>query len=370
MHPRSSRFRSAAPGALTILFLSAIAPAMTSAQQAHGVVDSLARAFRAQHPTPALVIGVIDSAGKRILPYGVMSADDSTPVTGDTRFEVGSVTKVFTSLLLATMVKSGEARLDDPIARYLPDSVSAPEYRGQPVTLRELATHTSSLPRLPTNIAPADMSDPYADYSAARLYAFLDSYDLPVAPDSHYEYSNLGAGLLGFLLARHEGVSYAELVDERVIDQLGLKATYVAELGDSADALTAHGHAGGKPVPFWHFGVLEGAGALRSSANDLLHLLAVELRPGGSPLQGAIELSQEIRFRASPQLALALGWHVVPMADSGSFYWHNGGTGGARSFVGFSPVAGVGIVVLANEALPLDVVTQFAFDVARASIKR
>jgi CubicO group peptidase (beta-lactamase class C family) len=364
-----SRVRVAA-GTIALMAAAAALPVATMAQASDGAVDSLARAFRAAHHPPALVIGVIDAKGERVLPYGVIGTSDSTTVTGDTRFEVGSVTKVFNSLLLARMVESGEVKLDDPISHFLPDSVSAPEYRGTPVTLRELATHSSSLPRLPTNIAPANMSDPYADYTAAKLYAFLDSYDLPQPPDSHYEYSNLGAGLLGFLLSRRAGEPYPQLLEQRVLRPLGMKESYIAELGDDADSLLAQGHAAGKPVPFWHFGSLDGAGALRSSTNDLLRLLGAELHPERTSMAKAIELSHEIRFHASPQLALALGWHVIQLPDSSSLYWHNGGTGGARSFVGFVPEAGAGVVVLMNEALPLDAVTQLGIQLASAVVAK
>jgi CubicO group peptidase (beta-lactamase class C family) len=367
MHPRPTRLRCAAAGALALSLLCSAVPAVAGAQQTAGTIDSLARTFRARHPTPALVIGVVTSKGERILPYGV-AGDDSTRVTGATRFEVGSVTKIFTSLLLARMVESAGVRLDDPIARYLPDSVKAPEYMGQEITLGELATHSSGLPRLPTNIAPANMADPYADYTAAKLYDFLDSYALPRAPGSSYEYSNLGAGLLGFLLSRHAGTSFAELLEERIFQPLGLSDSYVAEPGDSSDARLARGHAEGRPVPFWHFGSLEGAGAVRSSTNDLLRLIGAELHPERTSMANAIELSQEIRFHASPELALALGWHVVQLPDSSSLYWHNGGTGGARSFVGFVPGTEAGVVVLVNEALPLNAVTQFGVQVARAAL--
>lgn len=371
MHFLHARFRRAAVGALTITLASFAAVASAAAQRSDSTIDSLARAFRAQYSPPALVIGVIDSSGKQlVLPYGIASASDSAPVTGDTRFEVGSVTKVFTSLLLARMAESGKVALDDPIGRYLPDSVHAPEYRGQQITLRELSTHSSSLPRLPTNIKPADMSDPYADYGAEKLYAFLDAYDLPLAPDSKYEYSNVGAGLLGFLLAHHAGKPFAELLEERVFQPLGMKDSYVAELGDSSDAQLTQGHAQGKPVAFWHFGSLEGAGAVRSTTNDLLRLLHAELHPESTPIGKAIKSSQKIRFHASPELSLALAWHVVSLPDSSKLYWHNGATGGARSFVAFAPEAGTGVVLLMNEALPLDVVNRFAFEVARAAVGR
>lgn len=367
MHSRATRLRCVAAGALALSLLCSAVPTAAAAQHSSGTLDSLARAFRAQHPSPALVIGVLSSKGERVLPYGV-AGGDSAPVTGDTRFEVGSVSKIFTSLLLARMAESGDVRLDDPIARYLPDSVKAPEYEGQQITLRELATHSSGLPRLPTNITPANMADPYADYTAAKLYEFLDSYDLPRAPDASYEYSNLGAGLLGFLLSRHAGEPFAELLEAKVFQPLGMNDSYVAELGDSTDAHLARGHAEGKAVPFWHFGSLEGAGAVRSTTHDLLRLIRAELHPERNELRKAIEFSQQIRFHASPQLALALGWHIVQLADSSSLYWHNGGTGGARSFVGFVPRAGVGVVVLMNEALPLDAVTRFGIQIARAAL--
>lgn len=367
MHPRSSKLRCAARGALATLLSGSIglaAPAGVSAQQGSGSVDSLARAFRARHTAPAMVIGVIDPQGERIYPYGAIGPH-STPVSGDTRFEVGSVTKIFTSLLLARMVESGKVKLDDPISRFLPDSIHAPEYRGKLITLSALATHSSSLPRLPGNIAPENMLDPYADYTADKLYAFLDSYDLPQAPGAHYEYSNLGAGLLGFLLSLHAGEPYAELVEQRVFRPLGMNDSYIAELGGSADPRLAHGHAEGKEVPFWHFGSLEGAGAAISSTNDLLRLLGAELHPERTKMAKAIALSREIRFRASRELSLALGWHVMQLPDSGKLYWHNGGTGGTRSFVGFAPASGTGFTLLVNEALPLDALNQFAFELAR-----
>lgn len=373
MNSTSSLTRCGAAGALALALVCSTVPSSSSAQsdaRAVASVDSIARSFRAAHHLPALVVGLIDSSGTRILPYGTSNDEDSANVTGDTRFEVGSVSKVFTSLLLASMVESGDVKLDDPIARYLPDSIKAPAYRGQVVTLRELSTHSSSLPRLPTNMAPANMSDPYVDYTADKLYAFLTAYDLPQAPDSHYEYSNLGAGLLGFLLARHDGGSYAEVLQKRVLMPLGLKDTYVGEPGDSTDKRMALSHSDGKAVPFWHFGALDGAGSVRSTASDMLRLLAAELHPATVPLTGAIELSQQIHFRASPQLSLGLAWHIIPLADSLSLYWHNGGTGGARSFVGFAPATGAGIVVLTNQAMPLEVFDQFALELTRAAMKR
>ncbi len=364
MRTMQSGIRHAA-GAM--LAASMILPTAIAAQGGAATVDSLARAFRERYPTHAMVVGVIGPEGESVLPYDGRGAGAGAPLDGDSRFEVGSISKVLNALLLARMVEQGEVKLDDPLSLYLPDSVKAPTYRGTQIKLRELATHSSSLPRLPANMAPADMSDPYADYTASRLYAFLDSYDLPQPPDSAYEYSNLGAGLLGFVLARHEGKPYAQLLKERVLEPLGMHDSYIATLGQDDDARLLGGHAEGKPVPFWHFGVFEGAGGLRSSVDDMLRLLEAELQPRHTKLAKAIELSQVTRFHASPQLALALGWHVVQLADGNSLYWHNGGTGGARSFAGFVPATGVGVVVLMNEAHPLDAVTELGVRMASAA---
>lgn len=360
--------RRAAIGAAAVILFAASAAAPAAAQDFDSI-DSLAHSFKAEHQPPGLVIGYIDSAGTRILPYGVARQGDSAGVTGDTRFEIGSITKVFTSLLLANMVERGEVELDDPIAHYLPDSVHAPDYRGQAIVLRELSTHTSGLPRLASNMSPPDMTDPYAHYTADKLYAFLDAYDLPRTPDSHFEYSNLGAGLLGFLLARQADTSYAALLTSRILEPLQLHNTYIGELDGGTDSLMAFGYADGKQTPFWHFGVLAGAGGLRSSASDMLRFIAEELDPSSTPLASAVELSQKIRYHVSPQLALALGWQVSTLPDSTQFYWHNGGTGGGRSFVGFAPDRSVGVVVLTNSGIPLNAFNQFAMLVAREAMQ-
>jgi CubicO group peptidase (beta-lactamase class C family) len=248
--------------------------------------------------------------------------------------------------------------LDDPIDWYLPDSVYSPTYRGRSIELWELATHTSGLPRAPTNIAPPDFADPYAAYTPDKLYAFLESYHLRRAPGAAYDYSNVGAGLLGYLLARRAGIPYAELLRERVLGPLELEETYVAPR-DTVDDHLAQGYANGSPVEHWSFGALAGCGAVRSTAADLLRFLRDEIDPAGTPLADAIRLTQQVRFHVSNRLALGLAWHVNTLADGTPYYWHNGSTGGFRSFIGYSPVTRVGVVVLVNDAVPDHRVTRF-----------
>jgi len=155
-----------------------------------------------------MVVGVIDQNGRRIVSYGSLAKNDKRPLNGDTIFEIGSMTKVFTSLVLMDMAQKGEVEVTDPVSQYLPADITVPERNGRKITLQDLSTHSSGLPNLPTNIAPKDMSNPYADYSVEQLYQFLSGYQLPRDIGAKYEYSNLAVGMLGHALARRAGMSY------------------------------------------------------------------------------------------------------------------------------------------------------------------
>lgn len=295
-----------------------------------------------------IVAGVIDSSGKRIVPYGSMLAGEKRPVDGDTVFEIGSVTKVFTALLLADMVARGEVELTDPVSKYLPSSVKVPQRGGKSITLEHLATHTSGLPRLPSNLMPADPSNPYADYSADRLYEFLSGYELTRDIGAKYEYSNLGAGLLGHALALRAKSDYGTLVRTRILEPLGMKSTSIA-LSDEMKSRLATGHdANLKRAANWDLTTLAGAGALRSTVNDMLIFVGAAAGLGESPLAAAMKsMLAARRATDSPGLDIALGWHILK-ANGRESVWHNGGTGGYRSFVGFDPELRTGVVVLSN----------------------
>ena len=346
-----------------VLFASVLI-ASTSASRAQEVLQSavpsdseirsiLVQRIDAMHRSVGIVVGVIGPEGRRVIGYGHLDKGDARRVDGDTIFEIGSATKVFTSLLLADMVQRGEVSLSDPVAKYLPPTVKVPERNGKQITLVDLATHTSGLPRLPANLAPKDPHNPYADYSVEHLYQFLSSYQLTRDIGSHYEYSNLGAGLLGVALARRAGTDYAHLVRSRICIPLGMNSTR-ATLTPDMKARLAVGHSGAlEPVANWDFGpAMAGAGALRSSANDLLAILAASLGYTKTPLAPAMAAMLNVRRPTGVQdLEIALGWHVFT-AHAKLIVWHNGGTGGYRSFIGFDPERRVGVVVLSNAETP------------------
>jgi len=301
----------------------------------------------AQRQSVGIVVGVIEPSGRRIVSYGRRAKDDARPPDGDTIFEIGSITKVFTSLLLADAVQRHDVALTDPVSTFLPPSAKVPE-RGRAITLQDLSMHTSGLPRLPGNMKPRDAANPYADYSVEQLYEFLSSYQLTRDPGVQYEYSNLGGGLLGHVLALRAQTDYPSLVRARVTAPLGMTSTAIA-LSPELNARLATGHGATlQPASNWDLPTLAGAGALRSSTNDLLTFLAANLGYVKSPLAPAMAAMLDVRRPTGvDNLQIALGWHVLT-ARGREIVWHNGGTGGYRTFIGFDPAARTGVVVLSN----------------------
>ncbi|MFF8772031.1 serine hydrolase domain-containing protein [Kitasatospora sp. NPDC015120] len=287
----------------------------------------------------------------------------------DTLFEIGSVTKVFTSLALARLTLAGTVALDEPLADLLadalPPAVTVPARGPEPITLRHLATHTSGLPRLPagmllSSLLTPNKPDPYAHCTPEWLLASLARTKVRTAPGRSFRYSNLGAGLLGLALAHRAGLDYGELVRREVCEPLGLTDTVLApDAGQTARLAPGH-TAGGRPVPGWNLAGLAGAGALKSTAADLAVLLRAQLATGtdeAPPLGPAIALTREVRHRVNPFAWMHLGWlgHRLHTRQGGHLQiWHNGGTGGYRSFTAFDPEKQVGVILLANTRRPVD----------------
>src|SRR5215469_7965114 len=218
------------------------APAFTQVPSDAEIRKILAERVGAENNGTSIVVGVVDANGRRIISYGSLAKNDTRKLDGDTVFEIGSMTKVFTSLVLMDMVRRGEVALTDPISKYLPESVKVPERNGRKITLADLSTQSSGLPRMPTNFTAKDQNNPYADYTVQQMYDFLSGYKLTRDIGSQYEYSNLGVGLLGHVLSLRAGMSYEALVRSRVCDPLQLKDTRIA-LTPEMKARLAVGHS-------------------------------------------------------------------------------------------------------------------------------
>lgn len=300
-----------------------------------------------------IVVGFIDSRGKReSFSHGSMTLSGDKPVDENSVYEMGSITKVFTCIALADMALGGEVALDDPAEDYLPGTVQMPERNGSKITLEHLATHTSAIARMPDNFRPADPRNPYADYTVENLYEFLTGYTLKRDIGERYEYSNLGMGLLGHIISLKTGMDYEKLIALRICRVLGMTSTGIT-LSEQMTERLARGHARGKEVSNWDIPTLAGAGALRSDANDMLTFLAANIGIVRSKLTPAMDMSHEPRVDAGRNMKVGLGWHIL---DNGKtqIVWHNGGTGGYRTFCGFIKQKKIGVVVLSNTNISAD----------------
>jgi serine-type D-Ala-D-Ala carboxypeptidase/endopeptidase len=297
-----------------------------------------------------IIAVVSDSAGSRLFAYGQPDTPDNRPLDGETVFEIGSITKVLTALLLTEMVEHGEVAFGDPLAKYLPSSVRVPEYNGKMITLIDLASYASSLPRMPDNIISNDPLNPFADYTVDQLYAFLSGYELKYEPGTHVEYSNVGFALLGQALARRANKSYEELLIERICEPLGLQNTRIT-LTPSMRSRIAQGHNSNlERRPLWDLGALASAGAVRSTADDLTVLLESCLGRQQTPLEPALAKLLETRRQTSEHgVEVGLGW-FFSTGHADEIVSKDGGSGGFAAFVGFSPVTRQGSIVLSNAA--------------------
>lgn len=292
------------------------------------------------------VVGMVRNGQSAVIGFGEIEQGGGQTPTADTLYEIGSITKAFTGTLLADMTLRGEAALDDPLADYLPEDINTPQRGDKPITLRHLATHTSGLPRLPTNL-PAEDPNPYANYDRAQLLEFLGSHK-PARFPGVAEYSNLGMGLLGQLLAERAGKPYEQLIVERITEPLGMSDTRIT-LSDEQQARFAPPYLGdltpGRP---WEFGCLVGCGALRSTAADLLKLAEAALEGGDEPVHRALAKAFEQQPNSKIGVGtIGLGWMI---AADGVTRWHNGQTGGYSAALFIVPPANTAVVMLTNTA--------------------
>jgi len=305
----------------------------------------------AQKRGVGLAVVLVDPGGTRIVTAGG-TREGGPRIAADTEFELGSLTKTFTSLLLAELVVESKAALDDPVTKYLPDA-KALTRNGKAVTLGQLATHRSGLPKLPSNLSPANLADPYADYDAVKLIAFLSGKPLEREPGAQYEYSNLGAGVLGYAITWREG-GYEKQMRERVLAPLSMNDTAVA-LSSAQRERFAVGHDRRlTPVPPWNLAVLVGAGGLRSTPADMAKYLKAAIEPGAAPLAAAWKLAESpLADGPDPTLRIGLAWHVLSR-DGRTVVWHNGQTGGFASMMAFNTATREGVVVLSNASISVD----------------
>jgi CubicO group peptidase (beta-lactamase class C family) len=322
-------------------------------------IDPIAQPLVEDGIAVGFVVGIVKNGQTQVIAYGETAKGSKERPTAHTVYEIGSVSKAFTGVLLAVLVQQELVKLEDPVQKYVPDAVRVPVKDGQPMTMLHLATHTSGLPRMPSNFKPADPTNPYADYTADKMFEFLGTHQLGRAPGKH-EYSNYGMGLLGTLLARITDLTYEQLMIKRICQPLGMDDTRVKLTSEQRRRMAPPYNAALQRDKNWDFDAVVGAGGIRSTCNDMLAFIRANLDKSARPLTAALRLSHEKRHSMDNGLAMGLGWHI---ARDGITRWHNGMTGGYHCWLSVVPDHGIGVVVLANTATMR--ITEFGEQVTR-----
>ncbi|MEJ5056328.1 serine hydrolase domain-containing protein [Sphingobacterium sp. MYb382] len=317
-------------------------------------IDSVANTYAKQQNTQSLAIGVFHNNSYKSYFYGATHKGGTTLPTENTIYEIGSITKVFTSVLLADLVTKNQIQLDDPIIKYLPDSLAGnPDLRK--ITFKELANHSAGLPRLPANLDKVpgfNMNDPYASYDRKALFSFLKSYKAKPEEIGQYAYSNLGTALLGELVAIISKKTYMQCVKDVILTPLQMTSTTDKPDAKNVNFIPVYNEKG-EAVPAWNFLAMAPAGGLKSSLRDMMLFAVEQFKMPLNGLQNAMALTREFTMATPHNIDLGLAWHMS-MADQGVYFWHNGGTGGSRSFIGLSPDTKTAIVALSNSAESVD----------------
>lgn len=307
-------------------------------------IDRLAAKFMNQTHNPGLSIALairnpqLDQLQVMLLNYGMTNKEDGQPITSNTEYEIGSVTKVFTGIMFAEGIEAGTVKLDDPIQNYLPDGIQAPMFDGIPVTLRDLATHRSGLPR---DVESDDPND---------LYIYLNGLKLDYAPGSEYAYSNFGYEILGNILALQARKDFGSLEFDSLSKPLGLTDTTVSLSADQQSRLASGYQFDGTPADYFpQSGAMSPAGYLHSTLNDMARFLVANMQPDATSLGPSLKLAQTSAAQGrNPGTGAGLGWDIVRPDDQSARVWKDGATDGFSSYISFARDGNSGFVLLTN----------------------
>jgi D-alanyl-D-alanine-carboxypeptidase/D-alanyl-D-alanine-endopeptidase len=341
------------------------APAVQGDLPDGDAIDRRVRPLLENHQEVGIVVGVLDKGRARISAYGETALSREVPKPS-TAFEIGSITKVFLATLLYSFVDERSLSLETPLKDLLPAEAVVPSQDGREITLEHLASHTSGLPRVPPQDPTwAELSfplfggNPYVSLSPESVLESLSRTELMTAPGEQSDYSNFGAMILGMALQRHSGRSFQELVRRRICEPLGMRDTFSGVPPDGKPRPTATGYSALFALGPVRLGFLaepwvmtpgtEGAGNLCSTVEDMLRFLEANLNAPDGPLGRVLDACHTPRYDAGHGMKVGLGWHWMTVEGLDEpIVWHNGGTGGYSSFMGFVKDSQVGVVVLSN----------------------
>src|SRR3989338_9713639 len=319
-------------------------------------IDPVVNDYISSERNVGAIVGIIDGNNQAHWNYGTLEIGQEKAILVDTLFEIGSISKVFTGIILVSLANEGVVSLSDKISKYINE---LPKTTAD-ITLVELSTHTSGLPRLPNNFNPINIKNPYADYTEDPLLKFIRSFTPEKHPtkfDLRY-YSNVGVGLLGYILTIASKKTYEELLKEKITGPLGMNDTVVSLNEDQLKRFAPGYDAALELTSPWDLNVLVGAGGIRSTAQDMLKFVRANLLPDETSISKPLKLAQEIQH-TNKNLSIGLGW-IRDSDEEKSLYFHNGGTGGYRSLVAFSHETGKGAISLTNTASEIGCIANIA----------
>jgi len=349
-----------------LLITVAAVPPVEAPLPVEVVVRRHAVRFLEEKPHLAIVIGVTSRGERRVWGFGGYERNGERVVPdGKTVYEIGSITKTFTGTILADLVRDGTVRLDDPVKSHLPSGWTMPTRDDREISLLQLSTHTSSLPRMPPGfdahlLLTLSVNDPYSRYGVEELRYALTKTKLHRPIGSRHEYSNLGMGLLGLALARADVDGDVDrLFQERLLTPLKLSETTFTPTDEQRSRMAPPFNAVGWPANNWHFDCLKACGGLHSTADDMLAYAEAAMGQAETPLTPSFELAtQPWRQTCEGQRSIGLGWYVQPVESAGRrigrLIWHGGGTGGYSTFLGLVPERSCAVVILSNSTNSVD----------------
>jgi serine-type D-Ala-D-Ala carboxypeptidase/endopeptidase len=309
-----------------------------------------------QKRSASIIVGTIDATGKRqVVAAGSFKDKETVLPNENTMYEIGSITKVFTTLILADMVLKKQVNLEDPISKYLPASVKLPVVKNKEITLLNLANHSVGWPRMPDNYDPKSLDNPFADYTIEQTYDYISRATFDYAPGTWFQYSNVGFGLLGHILSQVAGKPYETLVKEKICTPLNMPNTTIILTPAQKQNLAIGHNETGVAAENWDMPAIAGTGALRSNINDMLNFAGANLGIIKTDLYPAMQLAHIPRISKRPDDGeVTLGWTLVKSKEGDEYIWKDGTTAGYRSIMLLNKTKKTGVVILANTLNPIN----------------
>lgn len=305
------------------------------------IMDSAASVMRYYPDNVQLSITVVEDDTAFFM--GILRKNDRLKEISnqDKVFEIGSVSKVFTGIILAHLVQQTDLSLESTLS-----GLGIPTNTDYSISMEQLATHTSGLPRVPGNMmwsAFFNRDNPYKNYDDEKLRTYLEEVMVPEKrPGTEYAYSNTGSGVLGYALEQHSGKDYQTLLSEVITTSLNMANTTTLR-SEISEKLVEGRNVNGGPAENWDMNALMGAGGILSSPEDMRRFA----RAQWDTTRKDIQLSQNPRHPVSSGMQIGLGWHIIYRED-GAWLWHNGGTGGYRSTIYVDEQRKKAVIILSN----------------------